>query len=127
MEFKTSNEKIWLEDENGAAIAFVDFPEFEPGKVEVTHTVVDPSLRGQGVAGKLMEALAKKLAADGRKATLTCSYAVRWFAKHPELDHLLIDPMHCKSCRPAVHLVLGGFHFPQFPDKIKVRWKGGAA
>jgi predicted GNAT family acetyltransferase len=47
MEFKTSNEKIWLENENGAAIAFVDFPEFEPGKVEVTHTVVDPSLRGR--------------------------------------------------------------------------------
>ena len=92
MEFKTSNEKIWLENENGATIAFVDFPEFEPGKVEVTHTVVDPSLRGQGVAGKLMEALAKKLAADGRKATLTCSYAVRWFAKHPELEYLLIDP-----------------------------------
>ena len=42
----------------------------------------------------------------------------------PEND---FHKMHCKSCRPAVHLVLGGFHFPQFPDKIKVRWKGGAA
>lgn len=92
MDFKASNEKIWLENEAGEVIAFVDFPEFEPGKVEVTHTVVDPCLRGQGVAGKLMEALAEKLAADGRKAELTCSYAVRWFAKHPELENLLIDP-----------------------------------
>lgn len=92
MNFKHSDEKIWLENEAGETIAYVDFPEFEPGKVEVTHTVVDPSLRGQGVAGKLMEALAEKLAGDGRKAELTCSYAVKWFAKHPELQNLLIDP-----------------------------------
>ena len=58
MEFKYDKNRIWLANEDGDAIAFVDFPEFEPGKVEVTHTVVDPSLRGQGVAGKLMEALA---------------------------------------------------------------------
>ena len=49
MEFKVSNERIWLENEAGETIAFVDFPEFEPGKVEVTHTVVDPSLRGRSL------------------------------------------------------------------------------
>ena len=92
MEFTYDKNRIWLANEAGDAIAFVDFPEFEPGKVEVTHTVVDPSLRGQGVAGKLMEALAEQLEKDGRKAELTCSYAVKWFAKHPELQNLLIDP-----------------------------------
>ena len=92
MEFTYDKNRIWLANEDGDAIAFVDFPEFEPGKVEVTHTVVDPSLRGQGVAGKLMEALADRLSKDGRKAELTCSYAIKWFAKHPELQDLLIDP-----------------------------------
>jgi predicted GNAT family acetyltransferase len=92
MNFTYDKNRIWLANETGEAIAFVDFPEFEPGKVEVTHTVVDPSLSGQGVAGKLMEALAGQLAGDGRKAELTCSYAIRWFAKHPEHRDLLIDP-----------------------------------
>ena len=92
MEFTYDKNRIWLANEDGDAIAFVDFPEFEPGKVEVTHTVVDPSLRGQGVAGKLMEALADQLSKDGRKTELTCSYAIKWFAKHPELQDLLIDP-----------------------------------
>ena len=92
MDFKHSDNKIWLENDAGETVAFVDFPEFEPGKVEVTHTVVDSSLRGQGVAGKLMDALAAQLKKDGRKAELTCSYAVRWFAKHPELKELLFDP-----------------------------------
>lgn len=92
MNFTYDKNRIWLANETGEAIAFVDFPEFEPGKVEVTHTVVDPSLRGQGVAGKLMEALAGQLAEDGRKAELTCSYAIRWFTKHPEHRDLLIDP-----------------------------------
>ena len=61
MDFSYDKDRIWLANEAGDVIAFVDFPEFEPGKVEVTHTVVDPSLRGQGVAGKLMEALAEQL------------------------------------------------------------------
>ena len=40
MEFNYDKNRIWLANEDGDAIAFVDFPEFEPGKVEVTHTVV---------------------------------------------------------------------------------------
>lgn len=92
MDFKESKEKIWLENEEGKTVAFVEFPEFEPGKVEVTHTVVDKSMGGRGIAGKLMEAMAKMLSADGRKAELTCSYASAWFDKHREYDELLIDP-----------------------------------
>ena len=92
MDFKASEEKIWLEDAEGREIAYVTFPEFEPGKVEVTHTVVDPCLQGQGVAGKLMEALTEDLRRTGRKAELTCSYAVKWFGKHEDAADVLIDP-----------------------------------
>lgn len=91
-DFTISKEKIYLKDENDNIIAYVDFPEFEEGKVEVTHTVVDPSLRGQGVAGILMELLAKELKKRNAKAELTCSYAVKWFNKHKEFSDCLIDP-----------------------------------
>lgn len=90
--FKVSKERIWLEDESGKTIAFVDFPEFEPGKVEVTHTVVDSSLQGMGMAGKLTKCMAEKLIGEGRKAELTCSYAIKWFNKHREYEEALIDP-----------------------------------
>ena len=68
MELKYSENKIWLENEAGDMKAYVDFPETGTGRVNVTHTVVDPDLRGQGAAGKLMEALAGKLKEDGKKA-----------------------------------------------------------
>ena len=29
---------------------------------------------------------------DGRKAVLSCSYAVKWFSKHPEYADVLEDP-----------------------------------
>ncbi len=90
--FKESSNKIWLEDDNGKIVAYVEFPEFEPGKVEVTHTVVDESLRGNGIAGKITEYMAKKLIKEGKKAELTCSYAVKWFNKHKEYCEVLLNP-----------------------------------
>ena len=57
--------------------------------MEVTHTVVDESVRGRGIAGQLMKELVKELREDGRKAELSCSYAVRWFEKHPECSDVL--------------------------------------
>lgn len=92
LDFKEIKDKIWLESEDGKTIAYIDFPEFEPGKVEVTHTIVDPSLQGKGIAGELTKKMAQKLIAEGKKAELTCSYAVKWFAKHREYEAALINP-----------------------------------
>ena len=38
-----------------------------------------------------MEAFAADLKETGKKGVLTCSYAVSWFAKHPEYAGLLRD------------------------------------
>ncbi|MDO4788101.1 MAG: GNAT family N-acetyltransferase [Johnsonella sp.] len=89
MKFNKKTDRIWLEDENGKEIAYVEFPKLEEGVVSITHTVVDTSLRGQGIAGKLLEELVKELAASGRKAKPVCSYAISWFEKHPEHEDLI--------------------------------------
>lgn len=89
MEFKKSRDRIWMEDHTGAEIAFVSFPEQGENTVEITSTVVDSSLRGQGVAAALLESLAEELRATGRKAVPACSYAVKWFSEHPEQQELL--------------------------------------
>lgn len=89
MDFKKNADRIWLENQDGKEIAFVSFPMRTAQTVEITSTVVDPSLQGQGVAGKLMQALAQELRDRGQKAILVCSYAVKWFSQHPDQADLL--------------------------------------
>ncbi len=91
MEFRTYKNRIVLVDDEEQALAEIDFPamEEEPGTVEITHTYVDESLRGRGLAGKLMTRLITYLERNQLKAWPSCSYAVDWFAKHSEAAHLL--------------------------------------
>lgn len=84
MDFKYENDRIYLENENGECIAEVTFPKVGDNKVNVNHTYVDRSLRGQGIADKLLTELAKDLKKNNKKAVATCSYAVDWFENHPE-------------------------------------------
>ena len=92
MDFQREQGTIFLEDENGRKIAEINFPEVRPGVVNIVHTEVDPSLGGQGIAGKLTKEAAEQIRREGKKAVLTCSYAIRWFQKHPEYQDLLEDP-----------------------------------
>ncbi len=86
MEFKYEKSRIYMENEQGETIAEVTFPEVSQNKVNVNHTYVDRSLRGQGVADKLLKALAEDLKKNNKKAVASCSYAVDWFEKHPEYE-----------------------------------------
>ena len=90
MDFKENSEKIWLENEEGKVVAYVEFPEIN-GVSNVMHTVVDKSLRGQGIAGKLLTALVEKMEKEGRKLELTCSYAIDWFEKNKGHENVLVD------------------------------------
>lgn len=89
MEFKKDENKIWYE-ENGNVLAEVTFPSVEANTVNINSTFVDDSLRGQGVAGALLAAVAEELENSGRKAICSCSYAQNWFAKHPDKSNLLV-------------------------------------
>lgn len=89
MNFTEEKDQIFLRDEQSRIIAKVTFPETSPGVVNITHTIVDPSLQGQGVAGKLLTSLAGKLRKENKKAVLTCSYAIKWFDEHPDQEDLL--------------------------------------
>jgi predicted GNAT family acetyltransferase len=89
MEFKHETNRIYFDDGTGKTIAEVTFPDINQNSVEINHTFVDDSLRGQGVAGKLMEELAKRLRAEGKTAVLTCSYAISWFEKNKGNEDLI--------------------------------------
>lgn len=82
--------RIWLPDEKGDMVAEVLFPTVAANTVEITHTFVDDSLRGQGVAGKIMQEAADEIRGKGLKVQLTCTYAVAWFDRHKEYKNMVV-------------------------------------
>lgn len=91
MDFIHESNRIYLENEEGKTVAEVTFPNILNDEVNIDHTFVDGSLRGQGMAGKLMTELVDNLKKNNKKAKATCSYAVEWFEKHPEHSDILIN------------------------------------
>lgn len=86
MEFIYNKNQVALLNENGRVIAEVTFPDVDADTVNIDHVFVDASLRGQGIAGKLLEATIKHLRGQGKNVILSCSYAIKWFEKHPEYE-----------------------------------------
>lgn len=75
MEFKIEAERIYAENDSGRLVAEINFPETETGVYCITHTFVDDSLRGQGIAGELVERAVDEIRSKGGKITATCTYA----------------------------------------------------
>jgi predicted GNAT family acetyltransferase len=69
-------------DENGELIAEATYHEKENGVDVIDHTYVLPRLRGQGIAGRMMAAVAEVIREKGGKVTASCSYASAWLIKH---------------------------------------------
>jgi len=62
----------------------------EPGApVDLEHTVVLPTHRGQGLAGKLVEGAFDDLRAKGEQAVVSCGYILGWLPDHPEVEDLV--------------------------------------
>ena len=83
MDFITESNRIYTTDSSGRLLAEVTFTN-DNGVSIIDHTFVDDSLRGQGIAGKLVKLAADKILSDGNRVAATCSYAAGWFEKHPE-------------------------------------------
>ena len=82
MNFQKENGRIWAENEEGRLVAEITFPQVRRGVVNIDHTFVDPSLRGQGAASQLVQAALEQIKENGGRVEATCSYAVRWLEQH---------------------------------------------
>ncbi len=66
-----------------ARVAELTYVRGPRGVVTAEHTFTDPSLRGQGVAKKLLEAFVAWVEKEGLKVVPACSYVARAFDENP--------------------------------------------
>jgi len=76
--FIKEKERIYMNNDEGKLIAEITFPEIREGVNDINRTFVDRSLRGQGMAGKLMQEAVDTIRANGNEIVASCSYAVKW-------------------------------------------------
>lgn len=74
---------------DGTVLAVVEYPAVDENTVEITHTEVDPSLSGQGIAGLLTERAVLYLRDQGKKIIPSCSYAAFWFENNKKYSDML--------------------------------------
>lgn len=84
MEFLRENHAIVLRNDEGDMIAEITYKDTEDSQVvEADHTYTAAELRGQGIAGKLLDELVEDMKKQDKKILPTCPYVVRKFDEEP--------------------------------------------
>jgi predicted GNAT family acetyltransferase len=73
----------------GRRIAEMTYQREAGARVTIDHTLVDPDLRGGGIARRLLDAAVAWARQTGTKITPRCSYAVVQFARDKSIGDVL--------------------------------------
>lgn len=84
MDFIKENGRIYSINEQGKIVAEITYEELGQGTFNINHTFVDESLRGQGIAQKLVEMAIEDIKKKNGKVQATCSYAKHYLEKRGE-------------------------------------------
>lgn len=85
MELIREGNAIIGRNEDGEKVAEITFPPATNENIVIAdHTYTDPSLRGQGIAGRLVDKMVEEMDREGKKIKATCPYIVRKFKEHPD-------------------------------------------
>ena len=68
---------------DGRIISIADY-HLQGDTVVVPHVETDPSMRGQGMADRLMRGMLDHLRAGGRTITPLCHFAATFISEHPD-------------------------------------------
>lgn len=91
MDIKHENHRFTIRNDDSEVIAHLSYS-FENDTVLIANsTFVDPSLRGQGIARKLLDAFAEYARDNGYKIRPLCSYVVEKFNNEDTYDDLKVD------------------------------------
>lgn len=89
MKFIHEKNKIFVLNEEGKEIVLATFPFVEENVINVDHTFVDPSMRGQGIASLLMNEVYNHAKDKGYTVVNSCPYAVVWFKRNKDKQDVL--------------------------------------
>lgn len=90
MDIKKDGNRFYYGDEPKNALGEITFVLHDNNLLEVNQTFTDPSLRGQGIARKLVERVAKHARDQGYKLSATCSYAHKVLSE-PEYSDIFAE------------------------------------
>jgi predicted GNAT family acetyltransferase len=76
---------------DGEVAGFTLAKEGADGVLLFSHTEVDDTYEGQGLASKLVTGALDDVRAHGRRIEVTCEYVLGFLEKHPEYQDLLAD------------------------------------
>lgn len=76
------NISMYLDDEQ-TKVGYI-LAELDNNIISANSTVVDPSFRGQNIAGQLVDVLIDFAVKNNYKVKPICSYIVKYFNKYPD-------------------------------------------
>lgn len=77
MEIKQGNNRFYIGESEDNDIARITFYYQEENVIAIDHTFVSPELRGQSIAGKLLNEVVTFAKTNNLKIIPVCSYAVK--------------------------------------------------
>ncbi|MGD1822372.1 MAG: GNAT family N-acetyltransferase [Pleomorphochaeta sp.] len=98
MEFIIENDKIFY-SENGNELAYILLDYTPDGLVVLDKVFVDPSLRGQGIASKIMTFAADYFKKEKITVVPLCSYAHTWYLRHEDYSDGIKMPEEGPRCK----------------------------
>lgn len=89
MEIKKGNNKFYIGESEEEMVARITWKNGGENIIVVDHTIVDPSLRGKGVAGKLLQKVVTMAREENLKIVPVCSYVVAKMTRNDEYKDIL--------------------------------------
>jgi hypothetical protein len=83
------NRGIFFIESDGARIAELTYQKLGESRIVIDHTEVQVSLRGQGIARRLLDAAVAWARQTDTKVSATCSYAKDQFVRDPSIGDVI--------------------------------------
>lgn len=89
MEIKKGNNRFYIGETEEKDIARITWTKGSENLIVVTHTFVSPELRGQNIAGQLLQKVIDMARSENLKVKPVCSYVVAKMTRNDEYQDIL--------------------------------------